>query len=295
MTAEPAEKERIQKIAGLLYTAARPVRILRFINWPEVEEEFFAKGASELPRVTYSPFDPNPTIEALREARRHITPISAVDRWLQRQAESIETGARMLAEVGTPVFFQHSRRAYGEPTAPLLYHPATSLELAQRIREVIQQLAQIHVGIDPPAHYSSQEVAQEIERKVKRHFGAEAPKVTIVDKLSANALATADQIRIRHDARFTDRDAAQLLNHEAYIHVATSLNGRAQTELPILAAGHPGTTRTQEGFSRICRDHQRQHGAGSFAPLGGPRFCHPNGCRRSGFSAGLSLFPGAHG
>ena len=72
---------------------------------------------------------------------------------------------------------------------------------------------------------------------------------TLVDTLSANALATAHRIRIRRDARFTDRDAAQLLNHEAYIHVATSLNGRIQTDLPILGAGHPSTTRTQEGLA----------------------------------------------
>lgn len=71
----------------------------------------------------------------------------------------------------------------------------------------------------------------------------------LVDRLSANALATAKAIRIRRDARFTDRDASQLLHHEAYIHCATSLNGRAQTDLPILAAGHPGTTRTQEGLA----------------------------------------------
>lgn len=69
-----------------------------------------------------------------------------------------------------------------------------------------------------------------------------------MDKLSANALATATSIRIRRDARFTDRDASQLLNPETYIHSATSLNGRAQPELPILAAGRPGTTRTQEGL-----------------------------------------------
>ena len=81
------------------------------------------------------------------------------------------------------------------------------------------------------------------------HFGEDAPKVTLVDTLSANALATADRIRIRCDARFTDRDAVQLLNHEAYIHVATSLNGRFQTDLPILGAGHPSTTRTQEGLA----------------------------------------------
>jgi uncharacterized protein (TIGR02421 family) len=48
---------------------------------------------------------------------------------------------------------------------------------------------------------------------------------------------------------FTAKDAAQLLNHEAFIHVATGLNGRAQTDIPILAIGHPGTTRTQEGLA----------------------------------------------
>jgi uncharacterized protein (TIGR02421 family) len=40
-----------------------------------------------------------------------------------------------------------------------------------------------------------------------------------------------------------------LLNHEAFIHVATGMNGRNQTDIPILAIGHPGTTRTQEGLA----------------------------------------------
>ena len=57
---------------------------------------------------------------------------------------------------------------------------------------------------------------------------------------------------------FTRRDAAQLLNHEAFIHVGTGINGRAQVDLPILAVGHPGTTRTQEGlavFSEFVSGH----------------------------------------
>jgi len=45
------------------------------------------------------------------------------------------------------------------------------------------------------------------------------------------------------------RDAAQLLNHEAYIHVLTAVNGRHQPDLSIPAIGHPGTTRTQEGLA----------------------------------------------
>jgi uncharacterized protein (TIGR02421 family) len=81
------------------------------------------------------------------------------------------------------------------------------------------------------------------------HFGELAPPVEIVDQLSANALASRKRIRIRRGARFTDRDAQQLLQHEAFIHVATGLNGREQTELPILAIGHAGTTRTQEGLA----------------------------------------------
>ena len=244
------EKVRIRKVAHLLYDGARRVKILRAIDWPaRVKQDFFAKAARELPEISYPDFDATPTIDIIREARRMIIPVSPIDQWLERQANSIETGARMLAGIGTPVFFEHSRQAYGEPTAPLRYLPVTSLELAQSVQEVIDQLARIDLGVAPSAHLSAEEVAREIQAAVNRHFAENAPKVTLVDTLSANALATANRIRIRRDARFTDRDAAQLLNHEAYIHVATSLNGRAQTDLPILRAGHPGTTRTQEGLA----------------------------------------------
>jgi uncharacterized protein (TIGR02421 family) len=244
------EKDRIRKVAGLLYQASRPLRILRTIAWPtEVKELFFAKNAQELPQVSYAPIDPTPVLEAVREARRLIVPSTTIDLWLERQADGLERAARMLANVGTPAFFEYSRQLYGEPTTPLRYFPFTALELSQSISDTIEQLARIEMDIAPPSYHTAEEVAGDIERAVQKHFGEDAPKVELVDKLSANALATASTINIRRDARFTDRDASQLLNHEAYIHVATSLNGRAQTDLPILAAGHPGTTRTQEGLA----------------------------------------------
>ena len=64
---------------------------------PAVKETFFARGTRELPEVTYPGFDPTPSIEAIREVRRLIVPVSAVDLWFERQAESIEGAARMLA------------------------------------------------------------------------------------------------------------------------------------------------------------------------------------------------------
>ncbi len=244
------EKDRIRRVSGLLYQASKSIRVLSSVDWPqEVKAEFFAKGAQELPQVSYQPLDPTPAIEAVREARREIAPFTLVDVWLERQADTLERSARMLAAVGTTAFFEYGRQVYGEPTAPLRVVPLTPLQLAESVRDTIEQLSRIEMDIAPPAYHDAEEVAQDIERAVRAHFGEAAPKVVLVDKLSANALATAKEIRIRRDARFTDRDASQLLHHEAYIHCATSLNGRAQTDLPILAAGHPGTTRTQEGLA----------------------------------------------
>ncbi len=248
--ADDREKDRIRRIAGLLYQASRSIRVLRSIDWPpEVKAEFFAKGAKELPQVSYQPTDPSPAVEAVREARRSIVTVTMIDHWLDRHADTLERSARMLAAVGTNAFFEYGRQIYGEPTAPHRVLPLTSLQLAQHVSDTIDQLARIEMDIAPPEYHDAPTVARMIEQAVAAHFGEAAPKVELVDKLSANALATAKSIRIRRDARFTDRDASQLLHHEAYIHCATSLNGRAQTDLPILAAGHPGTTRTQEGLA----------------------------------------------
>lgn len=244
------EKDRVRKVAQILHGACKPLKILQAIGWePEVKEAFLAKGGRELPVVSYKGFDPKPSIDAVREARRHIVPVTTIDLWLERQAQSIELSARMLAGVGTPAFFECGRQLYGEPKAPLRYVDLTPLALAQDVIATIEQLACIDIKTAPPAYHTAQSVAADLEKAVRVHFGDQAPAIVLVDRLSANALATSKQIKVRSGARFTDRDFVQLLHHEAYIHVATSLNGQAQTDLPILGAGHPGTTRTQEGLA----------------------------------------------
>ncbi|MCA9710031.1 MAG: DUF1704 domain-containing protein [Myxococcales bacterium] len=92
-------------------------------------------------------------------------------------------------------------------------------------------------------------VAAEIAAAVQAQFGARAPEVEVVPALVARATATPSKIRLRQGARFTDLDVRQLIHHEAFVHVGTALNGRLQKALPILAQGHAGTTRTQEGLA----------------------------------------------
>lgn len=226
------------------------MRVLSRLSWPaQIREDFLASGGTTLPAPEYEPFDASGTVEAIADARRELQPGSAVDDWLLRECDAIEATAHMLASVGTPAFHELSGSLYGEPSRPLRYDPTTPLDLARRIHDMIHELNRVDLLRPLPRDRTSDDVAAFLGPAVAEHFGDSAPEIRIVDELSANAVASTSRIKLRRDARFTARDARQLLHHEAHIHVATGLNGRAQTDLPILAIGHPGTTRTQEGLA----------------------------------------------
>lgn len=248
MTSE-RDKERIRRCANALYQASRTVRILTGIGWSsKVREAFFAAKAQQLPQVSYPNFDTAEPLALVAEARRDIGE-SAIDDWLARQATSIETGAQLLGACGTPAFLELSGELYGTPTAPLRDQTNTPHDLAVRFDTMIDSFSHVDLGAPAPACHLATAVADDMQKAVQKMFGDAAPTVEIVDELSANALAGAKRIRIRRAACFTDKDVRQLVHHEAHIHVATSLNGMAQRDLKILAAGHPGTTRTQEGLA----------------------------------------------
>ena len=253
----PATIERLQAAAALLRKAEKPVRVLRAVAWgPEVAEAFFAAGEKELPKVVYTPLDAAPVHEALKAARALIDggpedsrgPVQA---WLLRIADVIGTGADMLAGIGTKEFHRQSVKLYGSPQTDLLNCDVHPLDLARMLDYVLGSFHNLEINLDAKteAATTSEELALRMAKVLARHFGEAAPKIEIVDHLSSNALAGARYIRIRRDAVFSDRDLAQLVQHEAFVHIATSLNGAAQSAFPILGAGHPGTTRTQEGLA----------------------------------------------
>jgi uncharacterized protein (TIGR02421 family) len=244
------EKDRIRSAANLLYRATQTIRILTHIAWPQSHREHFLKNrAYKLPKIDYPSFDATETRACLAEARALIHDDSPIDHWLARTADQVESGARLLGACGTPEFLQHSRALYGVPTDALRDESSTSLDLANRLSDVFERLNHVDLGAPPPACYLANYVAERMAAAAKEMFGDQAPEVQVVDELSANALAGPKRIRIRRGASFTDKDVSQLIHHEVYVHVATSLNGIAQSELRILGASHPGSTRTQEGLA----------------------------------------------
>jgi len=249
MSNESAQ-DRYREAATILHDVAKPMRVLSALAWPgDVREAFLSGGAQRLPEPTYVPVDPAPVLDGVAAARRLLRPGTVVDDWLERETRSIESTALMLASVGTRAFHAYSRQLYGVPDQPLRFDPATPLELARQVHGSLAELADADLIQPVRRSRTSEQVATHLREAVSEHFGDDAPEVLIVDELSANAVASTSRIKVRRDARFTSKDAAQLLNHEAFIHVATGLNGRAQTDIPILAIGHPGTTRTQEGLA----------------------------------------------
>jgi uncharacterized protein (TIGR02421 family) len=242
--------ERYRKVSRHLHKAGKSMRVLSRLNWPgEIRDSFLAGGAKRLPQVAYEAFDPSPSYEGVAAARALLKPGSTIDDWFEREAAAIEATARMLASTGTPEFHAASAELYGVPTRTLPGDDATPLALAEQVQRNIAELTATRLLAPAVRDQTAEQVAAVLEPAVREHFGDAAPDISIVDELSANAVATASAIKLRRTAKFTRKDAAQLLNHEAYIHVATGLNGKAQPDLPSLALGHPGTTRTQEGLA----------------------------------------------
>jgi uncharacterized protein (TIGR02421 family) len=244
------ERERLSQAAHLLRKAERGVRVLRTVAWgPEVAAGFFDRGARELPVVEYPRSDPQPVLDDVAAARALIDGDSPVHAWLNRAAAAVATGARMLAALETGEFHQLSCELYGSPTRKLTDGILCPLDMARHLDETLDHFSDRDLYPDMPARLQADEVAATLRRVVARYFPDKAPEVEVVDHLSANALAGAGRIRLRRGATFSDRDVRQLVHHEAFVHVCTTLNGLEQSAFPILAGGHPGTTKTQEGLA----------------------------------------------
>ncbi|HKE14004.1 MAG TPA: flavohemoglobin expression-modulating QEGLA motif protein [Kofleriaceae bacterium] len=243
------EREKLTQAATVLRKAERGVRVLRTVAWPaDVATRFFERGARDLPQVMYAAPDPGPALAEVEAARRLIDGSSPVHRWLARVARAIATGAEMLAAVGTREFHRRSCELYGTPTRRITDGILCPLDLARHLDETLDHFLDSNL-MPTPERQDVEAVAVALRHAVTRHFEDKAPEVEVVDNLSANSLAGARYIRLRRGALFSDRDVQQLIHHEAYVHIGTTLNGVEQRSFPVLAAGHPGTTRTQEGLA----------------------------------------------
>lgn len=241
--------EQARLAAMELNDALRPLKMLSAVAWPDsFRPGFIEKGI--LPKPEYAPIDITHSLDAAASARRRIDGDHVVFDWLRRQADTVETMAHMLASRGTKIFSHHSQALFGQPSRLMIDRKTRVIDLATHMDETL-------AGLDVPklvvAGYErfmgAEDFAAEFRPLLEKHFGHAAPTVIVSHDLTAKAVAGSKRIRIRRNAEFSSRDIDQLLQHEALVHVATSLNGKAQDNFPILGRPHAGTTEIQEGLA----------------------------------------------
>ena len=233
----------------LLDKAASKMRVLTSVHWDAKHKSAFLKRG-KMPAPVYPKVDTAKPREMIAAARALIQGEHEIQQWLCRLSDTMESTAALIETRGTAEFFTHSTALYGQPTRLMLDKQTRVLDLAKHMDEALDGLdfdKLVMEGTDEKL--SDVEFARRFRARLSRHFKTDAPDVVISPSLSAKAAASSTRIRIRQGATFSARDVDQLLHHEALIHTATALNGKAQTHFPILGRAHPGTTEVQEGLA----------------------------------------------
>ena len=240
----------MREASAEIFDAQRPIRILRSIAWTlETEKVFFAAGARELPRPEYriAP-EVAPALERLRALQARLTGDNEVERFLRDTAGTLGTAARMLLAVGSKDFYYHSVELYGRPASLSSDRRTTNLGLARHFDQVVSGFAPPPDEADVPS-ISAEQAVPILKARFDAFFPGRGIRVVTADGMAAAAAASADEIRLNRDHRFSPRDLRQIEFHEGQVHVATALNGRSQPVMVFLGVPTPRTTSTQEGLA----------------------------------------------
>jgi uncharacterized protein (TIGR02421 family) len=260
-------KEIVSSIATRIVEAQKPIRVLQAIRWDNsVEEAFLKARGRELPKVDadwYASvdlgFEPRAKAEEFeaiaRDVDREMGETDAIGNIMSRTALEYRDTVRMLAARGTKHFYGYSRKLYGSPKDKFPDGKSTVRDLGHTLygllTNVDHESLMIEAGPMFERSLTSQEAATELSDRLSRYFADTTVRCIVDDSILADAAAGNDYVKVRSGAKFSPRDVDILEVHEGWVHVATSLNGQAQTVAKWLAKGPPRTVAVQEGLAAL--------------------------------------------
>ena len=246
----------LSELDAALPGLTRKIRVLDALSWPDgVEEDFLAKwrgGQAQLPKVELQPRDHSADIAALETFIGRCDTGHPAGNFLAMTARSYATAGHMLGAIGTPAFTQYSSALYRRPD---FYYTRLQLSMLDAARFFLKTTDALLGGarIPPsPSEIPAKAFAAWIQPELDRFFGIGQITVVLDPNLAAKAIAGSSRIRLRASALFSELDKNQLLQHEAFVHVATAQNGARQPNLTSLGLGAPRTTQTQEGIATLA-------------------------------------------
>lgn len=255
---DPADLAYFAALDRRLVEAVRGIRLLEAISWPASAQRKFLQcwrsGQIELPQIEYVQQDYSAVREELDAIQHeaHATDDHPIGGYVRRTAESWEIATRLLESVGTRDVAVHSAALFGKPGDFLPGSDFHNIDAARHFIDLADELSRELATVEADYVISAGIMQEELQDRLDAFFVHHHVRVEIDPKLTAKAAAGTTRIRLRADTGFTEYDRHQLLEHEAFVHSLTALNGRAQPHLASMARNSPRITATQEGLATFA-------------------------------------------
>ncbi|MFV0276710.1 MAG: tyrosine/phenylalanine carboxypeptidase domain-containing protein, partial [Parahaliea sp.] len=153
---------------------------------------------------------------------------------------------------GTPAVTAHSLSLYGKPGDSLAGGSVHNIDAAHHFIDVTAAYEQEYSLHEVDYCLSAEVLQRELSQRIRKVINRHEVEVVIDEHLASKAAAGATRIRLRAGTPFSEYDLSQLLEHEAFVHSLTALNGREQPHFKSLGLGAPRTTGTQEGLATFA-------------------------------------------
>jgi uncharacterized protein (TIGR02421 family) len=245
-----ATRKSLDVVSAALATTDIKANLLEEVGWArEVEEQFFADGASELPRVTYAVDRPalDAEVTKLGSVQSSIVDESAIGHFLRGVLQSNIDKCRLLLAIGTKDFGRVSVEVYGGARTAFFGLPLTNEDLAKHLLERLAVHGWDETTTTEDPTLDAPAMVKFLEERIAKK---KAPvKVVLDPNCTSKAIAGMKRVRVRPDATFTTWEAEGLYRHEVETHAYTALNGAAQEHAGLLRSGGPRSTPTQEGLA----------------------------------------------
>jgi len=259
----PPYHRTIRLLSDRIVEAQKPIRILDACKWEEsVEKRFFEKECKELPEVDASYYAGRPLgfdvdkknrefYELERDIRRELGTLNPCGAMMLRLCKEYRMVVSMLSLRGTPDFSPIAQGLYGSTFDRFHAGDPTLGDLGRTMVKILDRLKDDVSMESEEKEHDAPAAVKILAERMDAYFGSGVVDVKLSDGVVADAAAGADYIKVREDARFSDRDLAVLEVHEGWVHIGTTLNGLLQPVATFLGKGAPSSTVTQEGLAII--------------------------------------------
>lgn len=256
-------KEKVKLLSKRLIDVQKPIRILNAIKFGNaVIDELVAAKHKQMPKIDAEfyarlplGFDPVAKRQELSDLRNAIVrELSAEDDLAQLLIKIVDQYTLvvdMLAHRGTRRFYECSRQLYGSPKDNFIEDKNRIVDMAHMLYEILSGVDSSLPSQNFPEDLPAAEVVRQLNLRFTEFFGEGQVEAKLADGIVADAAAGGDLVKIREGAMFAQREIEIYEVHEGWVHVGTTLNGRAQPVCKFLAIGPPRCSSTQEGLAII--------------------------------------------